>query len=80
MIEASGSGSVTLTSGSGSRRPKNIWIRNTGEYAHYINRSASISQPSETRLLLNADPELIQLISEQQRFKEGKYYKFQIYF
>ncbi len=27
MIEGSGSGSVALTNGSGSRRPKNIWIR-----------------------------------------------------
>ena len=27
MIEGSGAGSIPLTSGSGSRRPKNIWIR-----------------------------------------------------
>ncbi len=26
MLEGSGSGSLTLTNGSGSRRPKNIWI------------------------------------------------------
>jgi hypothetical protein len=30
MIEGSGSGFVPLTTGSGSRRPKNIRIRNTG--------------------------------------------------
>ena len=32
MIEGAGSGSIPLTNGSGSRRPKNIWIRirNTG--------------------------------------------------
>jgi len=29
MIE--GSGSIPLTSGSGSERPKNVWIRNTGK-------------------------------------------------
>jgi hypothetical protein len=29
MIE--GSGSIPLTSGSGSGRPKNMWIRNTGQ-------------------------------------------------
>ncbi len=27
MIEGSGSGSISLTNGSGSRRPKNTWIR-----------------------------------------------------
>jgi hypothetical protein len=27
MIEGSGSGSIPLTNASGSRRPKNIWIR-----------------------------------------------------
>jgi hypothetical protein len=27
MIEGSGSGSIPLTSGSGSGRPKNMWIR-----------------------------------------------------
>ncbi len=37
MIEGSGSGSIPLTNGSGSGRPKNmwvrwIWIRNTGSY------------------------------------------------
>jgi hypothetical protein len=41
MIEGSGSraGPVTLTNGSGSRRPKNIWIRicNTG-YSNYASR------------------------------------------
>ncbi len=30
MIEGSGAGSISQTSGSGSRRPKNMWIRNTG--------------------------------------------------
>jgi hypothetical protein len=27
VIEGSGSGSIPLTDGSGSRRPKNMWIR-----------------------------------------------------
>jgi hypothetical protein len=39
MIEGSGSGSVPLTDGSGSRRPTNIWIlriRNTGCSSFYI--------------------------------------------
>jgi hypothetical protein len=27
MIEGSGSGPIALTNGSGSRRPKNMWIR-----------------------------------------------------
>jgi hypothetical protein len=31
MIEGSGSGSMPLTNGSGSMRPKNIRIRNTGK-------------------------------------------------
>jgi hypothetical protein len=31
MIEGSGSGSIPLTKGSGSERPKNTWIRNTAE-------------------------------------------------
>jgi hypothetical protein len=31
MIEGSGSGSIPLTSGSGSWRPKNMWIRNTAQ-------------------------------------------------
>ncbi len=31
MIEGSGSGSTPLTNGSGSGRPKNMWIRNTVE-------------------------------------------------
>ncbi len=37
MIEGSGSGSIPLTSGSGSGRPKNMWIRirNAGIYSFF---------------------------------------------
>ncbi len=49
MIE--GSGSVTLTSGSGSRRPKNIWIRRIRI------RNASLTiESSQKRPVLNTPP------------------------
>jgi hypothetical protein len=35
MIEGSGSGFIPMTSGSGSKRPKNLWIRNTATYCMY---------------------------------------------
>jgi hypothetical protein len=48
-----GSGSVSMTNGSGSGRPKNIWIRNTGMvylYSDLIrNQSAVCGSEAESR-------------------------------
>jgi hypothetical protein len=55
MIEESGSGSIRLTNGSGSRRPKNIrilqiriWIRNTAWFCQLPSIRNSVCQAIKT--------------------------------
>jgi hypothetical protein len=59
MIE--GSGSIPLTNGSGSGRPKNIWIRirNT-DYKHIAPRLEKLILPEAVFLVVPVDPDPIE--------------------
>jgi len=56
MIEGSGSGSIPLTKGSGSRRPKNTWIRIRIRKLHFtVSGAAGLDKDESDYLHLDYD-------------------------
>jgi hypothetical protein len=81
MIEGSGSGSIHLTSGSGSGRPKNMWIRwvrihNTGHDNIFLKslfwcREEIISQEVARIQPIGRSQQIIQLFTSHPWIRQG---------